>query len=62
MKQLYIQNNGVRGCLVAIATSEEEARLIMKSKDCYGEYNDDTEPLIVLSVDIGTFFQNTGDA
>lgn len=62
MKQLYIQDNGVRGCLIAIATSEEDARMIMRTKDGYGEYNDDTEPLTVLPVEIGTFFQNIGDA
>lgn len=45
--KIYIQDHGWRGCLVALAKNEDEARVVMKS--CYNY--ESTEPLIEFDPD-----------
>jgi hypothetical protein len=58
--KIYIQDYGVYGCIIVIASSEEEARNKMRPKSGYSGYKDN---LPVESFDISEDFvyENYGD-
>lgn len=56
--QLWIQDRGWRGCLVAIALTERAARDIMATESW--NYSD-SEPLQAFDLDAGFKFVNVGD-
>ena len=55
--KLYVQNNGVYGCIVVIAKNEEDARKLMNG--CYNY--DENSNLDVYDLTEGFKFENLGD-
>jgi hypothetical protein len=56
--RLWIQNLGLRGCNIAVATSEAAARSMMAAETW--NYSEDA-PLTAYDLDAGFKFVNVGD-